>query len=153
MSFTIYDALRQSHEIQRDLYKKLLDTKGDTEERDQLFSAIKIELAAHAAAEERHFLIPLLKLDSGINISRHAIAEHHELDELIEDLQSIEYSSPAWLAKAKALAEEIEHHLHEEEHGFFQYSGKLLDEQQKTQYAQAYLVEYDRLKQLFAAES
>lgn len=96
MSLNIYEALRQSHEIQRDLYAKLILTKGDSEERDQLFISLKIELAAHAASEERHFLTPLLMLDAGLNISRHAIAEHHELDELIEELKEIDYSSPAF---------------------------------------------------------
>ncbi|WP_410210260.1 hemerythrin domain-containing protein [Aquirhabdus sp.] len=150
MSLTIYEALRQSHEIQRDLYAKLLKTQGDSTERDELFTSLKIELAAHAAAEERHFLIPLLVQDSGINISRHAISEHHELDELVEKLEETDYSNTGWLANAKALADEIEHHLGEEEHGFFQFSGKLLTDKQKTDFAQAYLTEYDRLKVKFA---
>lgn len=152
MSLNIYEALRQSHEIQRDLYAKLILTKGDSEERDQLFTTLKIELAAHAAGEERHFLTPLLMLDAGLNISRHAIAEHHELDELIEELEKIDYSSSAWLPKAKELAELVEHHLHEEEHGFFQQSGKLLTEREKVDFAKEYLAEYDRLKQKFTAE-
>lgn len=93
MSLNIYEALRQSHEIQRDLYAKLILTKGDSEERDQLFISLKIELAAHSAGEERHFLPPLLMLDAGLNISRHTIAEYHEPDELIEELEEIDYSS------------------------------------------------------------
>ncbi len=153
MSLTIYEALRQSHEIQRELYAELLKTQGDTPERHALFTTLKIELAAHAAAEERHFLIPLLVQDSGINISRHAISEHHELDELVEKLEETDYSNTGWLANAKALAEEIEHHLGEEEHGFFQFSGKLLSEKQKVDFAAAYLVEYDRLKEKFTAEA
>ena len=152
MSFNIYEALRQSHEIQRDLYSKLILTKGDSEERDQLFTSLKIELAAHAAGEERNFLTPLLMLDAELNISRHAIAEHHELDELIEELEGIDYSSSAWLPKAKELAEMIEHHLHEEEHSFFQQSGKLLTEKEKIDFAKEYLAEYGRLKEKFTQE-
>lgn len=153
MSLTIYEALRQSHEIQRDLYSKLIITKWSSEEINQLLTSLKIELAAHAASEERHFLAPLLMLDAGLNISRHAmIAEHHELDEFIEELEKIDYNSSAWLPKAKELAELVEHHLHEEEHGFFQQSGKLLTEREKVDFAKEYLAEYDRLKQKFTAE-
>ena len=35
--------------------------------------------------------------------SRHGIAEHHEMDELVEKLEDTEASSPAWIAVTKAL--------------------------------------------------
>lgn len=57
---TIFEALRQEHEIQRDLIDKLIKTEGKTEERKKIFEDLKHELKIHEDAEERHFYIPLM---------------------------------------------------------------------------------------------
>lgn len=149
---TIYDALRESHDVQRQLAAALVQTQGASDERMQIFQQLKHELAAHATAEERYFYIPLMMEDAGIDLSRHALAEHHELDELVETLEQTEMSSPAWLVHAKKLADEVHHHLKEEEHKFFQMSGKILTEQQKQQLAPQYLKDLAAQKQRLAAE-
>jgi hypothetical protein len=115
----IFEALRESHVIQRNLAERLLQTSGDTPERRELFERLKNELFAHAVAEDRYFYIPLMMTDSGLNITRHALAEHHKMDELLEQLTETEFSNPGWLAIAKKLSETVHHHLQEEEHGFF----------------------------------
>ena len=148
---TIYDALRESHDVQRQLAAALVQTQGASEERAQIFQQLKLELAAHATAEERYFYIPLMMEDAGIDLSRHALAEHHELDELVETLEDTEMSSPAWLVHAKKLADEVHHHLKEEEQKFFQMSGKILTEQQKQQLAPQYLKDFADQKQRLAA--
>ncbi|HIQ44301.1 MAG TPA: hemerythrin domain-containing protein [Pseudomonas oleovorans] len=144
---TIFEALRLSHDLQRELAQKLVATHGDSSERHALFAQLKQELAVHSVAEERHFYIPLMQQDAGVDLSRHAIAEHHQMDEMIEDLEATDPSSPSWLAQAKALAEKVEHHLREEERTFFQMAGKLLRERQKEQLAGDYLSAYDEMKQ------
>ena len=146
----IFDALRESHERQRDLYRRLVETSGDTPERQELFAQLKAELAAHELAEDRHFYVPLMQHDAGIDLSRHAISEHHQIDELVESLEDADPATPAWLPLAKKLAEKVEHHLKEEEHRFFQMAGKLLTEKQKTTLASEYLAEYDEAKAAMA---
>lgn len=145
---TIFEALRQSHDVQRELAEKLIHTSGDTTERRSLFDALKNELFAHAVAEDRYFYIPLMMTDSGLNITRHALAEHHEMDELLEQLTETEFSSSGWLAIAKKLSETVHHHLDEEEHGFFQQAGKILDDKQKESLAKKYQTEYKKYKKL-----
>ncbi|UUS61123.1 MULTISPECIES: hemerythrin domain-containing protein [unclassified Acinetobacter] len=142
----IFEALRQSHEKQRELAEKLIQTSGDTPERRDLFELLKNELFAHAVGEDRYFYIPLMMTDSGLNITRHALAEHHEMDELLEQLTETEFSNPGWLAIAKKLSETVHHHLQEEEHGFFQQAGKILDDKQKEALAKQYLAEYKKYK-------
>ena len=138
----IFEALRQSHERQRTYADALIQTSGDTPERVEAYKQLKSELQAHETAEERHFYIPLMEFDNGVDLSRHAISEHHEMDEMMEELDETEMSSPAWLATAKKLAEKVHHHLKEEEQKFFQMAGKLLDDQQKEALAGQYLKEY-----------
>lgn len=146
MAMNIFEALRESHELQRTLSQQVLETSGDTPERQALFKDLREELAAHALAEDRHFYVPLMQHDAGIDLSRHAIAEHHEIDELVEDLEKTDPSSPGWLATAKKLSEKVHHHLEEEEHKFFQMAGKLLTERQKTALAHGYLQDYEGAK-------
>ncbi len=144
----IFEALRESHERQRDLADQLLKTHGDSPERRSVFQALKNELFAHEVAEDRFFYIPLMMTDSGLGITRHALAEHHEMDEMVEELTELDMSNTGWLALAKKLTETVHHHLTEEEHRFFQQAGKILDEQQKTVLAKQYLNEYEHYKQI-----
>ncbi|MHC8382426.1 hemerythrin domain-containing protein [Pseudomonas sp. LB3P14] len=138
----IFEALRESHDRQRTYADALIQTSGDTPERVEAYQQLKSELQAHETAEERHFYIPLMEFDNGVDLSRHAIAEHHEMDEMMEELDETEMSSPAWLATAKKLAEKVNHHLEEEEQKFFQMAGKLLDDKQKETLAGQYEKEY-----------
>lgn len=144
----IYEALRESHEIQRSLCRKLLRADPDSERRQEIFQQLKVELAAHAAAEERFLYAPMLMDDMGLDPSRHAMAEHHEIDEYVEDLAKAESRGGSWLAKAKKLSHEVHHHLAEEEKKFFQISGKILNDAQKARLGEQYLLDYARMKQV-----
>lgn len=139
----IFEALRESHERQRSYAENLIKTSGDSQERVDAYKQLKAELQAHETAEERFFYIPLMAHDSGVDLSRHAISEHHEMDEMMEELDETEMSSPGWLATAKKLSEKVHHHLKEEEQKFFQMAGKILDEKQKQTLASQYVKEYE----------
>ncbi|MCB5191847.1 hemerythrin domain-containing protein [Methylobacillus arboreus] len=139
----IFEALRQSHERQREILAQLVETSGDTPERKQLFKQIQVELWAHETAEERHFYRPIMLDDNGIEPSRHGIAEHHEIDEILEKLKETELSSPAWLVHAKELQQKVLHHLEEEEHKFFQMAGKILNQREKQRLSKQYLKDYE----------
>ncbi|MCP1444709.1 hypothetical protein J3D54_003841 [Pseudomonas sp. GGS8] len=138
----IFEALRESHDRQRSYAAALIKTHGDTPERVEAYKQLKAELQAHATAEERHFYVPLMAFDNGVDLSRHAISEHHEMDEMMEELDETEMSSSAWLITAKKLSEKVHHHLKEEEQKFFQMAGKLLDDKQKESLAGQYQKEY-----------
>ncbi len=134
----IFESLRKDHDTQRDLFEKLIKTSGDTQKREELFQAVKKELEIHAEAEERFFYKPLISVDMTQDLSRHGIAEHHKIDELIEELEKTDYDSSAWLKIAKKLKEKVEHHLEDEEHSFFQLAGKVFSETQKKSLAKDY---------------
>ena len=134
----IFEALRISHDNQRSLADQLIATTGDSPERDLLFKELTLELAAHAASEERFFYVPLIAHDLTQEPSRHGIAEHHQMDKLIEDLQATDFSSPGWLVTAKALHHKIYHHLKDEEQGVFQLAGKVLTDTEKRTLAEGY---------------
>jgi hypothetical protein len=142
----IYEALRVSHEVQRTLCRRLVRSPVDEARRRALYRELKLELAAHAAAEERYLYAPMLMDDMGLNSSRHALAEHHEIDECVEKLGKLEPEGEAWLTQAKKLSHEVHHHLKEEEKKFFQVSGKILKAAQKEELALKYIKDYERMK-------
>lgn len=148
---TLYDALRESHELQRTQLRKLLRTKPGSSQRIELFTLLRHELAAHEAAEERYLYVPMLMHDGGLSASRHALHEHHQIDELIEDLQALDPAGDAWIDTAKTLSKKVHHHLREEETKFFQVSGKLLSASSKQRLAGQYRRDYQRMHRMLAA--
>lgn len=138
----IFESLRRSHLTQRMLADQLLETSSRSRERQTLFKQLKTELAAHAAAEERCFYVPLIGHDATQEPSRHGIAEHHEMDELVEELEEMESVSPSWVVKARELRHKIYHHLADEEQGIFQQAAAVLTEAEKTSLAADYEEEF-----------
>ena len=142
----ILEALRVSHRTQRELSARLLADMQDATERQRVFGELKRELVAHETAEERCFYVPLFEHDATVDASRHAIAEHHQMDEMVEALEQMDGDSAPWRECVRKLCDKIEHHLAEEEHKFFQEAGKVLTEQQKTALAKDYEAEFTTLR-------
>ncbi|WP_242494963.1 hemerythrin domain-containing protein [Salinicola tamaricis] len=119
-----------------------MKTHGDSEGRDELFKRLRAELENHAAAEERALYIPMMEYDMTQEKARHSVAEHHEIDELIETLESTEYDSPGWLASAKKLQHLVTHHLKKRNRKSSS-SGRVLGDADKTSLAQTYQQEME----------
>ena len=135
---TLFEALREDHDTQRTLLALLIKTHGDSEGREELFEKVKKALRSHAAAEERALYIPMMELDMTQEKARHSVAEHHEIDELVEELGDTDFSSPGWLAAARKLHELVTHHLDEEEQEVFQLAGRALSDDDKARLADTY---------------
>ncbi|KAB0662062.1 hemerythrin domain-containing protein [Burkholderia diffusa] len=151
MSETIFDALRESHEIQRGLMRRLLRSRPGPD-RGTLFEQLRIELGAHEAAEERFLYAPMLMDDRGLHPSRDALADHHRMDEIVDDLRGRDPGSRGWLATARKLSGELHDHLKEEEKIFFQISGKILRDTAKSTLAKRYRNDYRRMHARLADE-
>lgn len=151
MSETIYDALRESHERQRALSRRLVRARRERTYREALLRELKIELASHAAAEERFLYAVILMHDAGLHASRHALHEHHEIDERVEQLEGCDPDAGTWDSAAKCLSREVHHHLREEETKFFQVSGKILGERQKLTLAKHYRKDFARMQRALSA--
>ncbi|WP_374567452.1 hemerythrin domain-containing protein [Ideonella sp.] len=146
---TLFDALRDSHAIQRSLCRRLTRTRHP-QRREMLFLQLKVELEAHAAAEERFLYVPMLMTDSGLSATRHALSEHHDIEELCEDLSVRDKASAEWAETMAALSHKVHHHLREEERKFFKVGGRLLTARHKAQLARDYEKDVVRLRRLYA---
>jgi iron-sulfur cluster repair protein YtfE (RIC family) len=142
----IFDALIRSHELQRAIARRLLSDIGEGKERSRDFEQLKTELSAHETAEERAFYIPLMEHDEAVEAARHGIAEHHEMDEMVERIDKLEPGSAEWLEQLGALVHKLEHHLKEEEDRWFPLARRILPRAEQQQLGEPYQEEHDRLK-------
>ena len=99
---TIFDDLRASHAVQRSLARTMTHARASADTRRAAFLALAHELDAHATAEERHFYVPLLMDDAGLSVSRHALADHHKAEELVEQLRGVDPTTDGFTELASA---------------------------------------------------
>lgn len=138
----IFTALITQHDKQRDLCDKL-ESEKDHKKCQSIYEELKLELQAHAAAEERHLYIPVMQHDDGLDLSRHAITEHHEMDELMGTMDDGRISEETWDTTCEDLIEKVRHHLQEEENKFFKEARRILDDDLQQRLGALYQVEHD----------
>jgi hypothetical protein len=116
-----------------DKVKKLLTELESTTERgvktrSELFSTIKGELTVHEIIEEEIFYPELKAHPKAQDIVLEAFEEHHVVDLLMGELESLDVSDETWGAKALVMKENIEHHIEEEEGEMFKQARSVFDE-------------------------
>lgn len=115
----IYADLKADHDRHRDMLAKLGETSGDSEERRTLFEAFRVEVTAHAAAEEESLYAEMLGNPELRDEARHSVSEHKEIDDFLGELSDIDMSSSAWKRKFNEMRHRYEHHIDEEEEEMF----------------------------------
>ena len=123
----IFDRLKQDHDKHRELLDKLLQTSGESDERETLFEELTKELKSHAAAEEQALYSTMLRKPPTTGETRHSVAEHHEIEEALNDLAATDMSEGSWLTKFKEFDHQYRHHINEEEEDHFPDFEKYLD--------------------------
>ena len=118
-----------------DKVKKLLTELETTTERgvktrEDLFATIKGELTIHEVIEEEIFYPALKSHPKAKDIVLEAYEEHHVVDVLMGELESLDVSDETWGAKALVMKENIEHHIEEEEGEMFKQARQVFDRQE-----------------------
>ncbi len=145
----IFARLKKDHNKHRELLDKLLETSGDSEQRKTLFEELTKELKSHAAAEEQALYSTMLRKPPTTGETRHSVAEHHEIEEALNDLAATEMSEGGWLTKFKSFDHRYRHHIDEEEDDHFPDFEKHLDEDDMQHMKSV----FDRRKQEEKAEA
>lgn len=130
----IYSAIKADHDDHRKLLNQIAETSGATEERETAWKAFYCDVKSHAAAEEETFYSKLISKTWGQDAARHSVHEHQQLDDLMEELNELDFSSPSWLAKFKTLKHDYEHHMDEEENEVFARAKEVIAEDEITGY-------------------
>ena len=112
--------------------KRLLaDLESTTERgvktREELFATIKGELIVHETIEEEIFYPALKSHPRAKDIVLEGYEEHHVVDLLMSELESLDVTDEKWGAKAVVMKENIEHHIEEEEGEMFAKARQVFD--------------------------
>lgn len=115
----IFERLKQDHDRHRVLLDRIEHTHGESDERVALFEQFTLEVKGHAAAEEQALYSTMMRKPPTTDETRHSVAEHHEIEEALNDIAATDMSSGAWLTKFRQLKHEYLHHIDEEEDEHF----------------------------------
>lgn len=115
----IFSILKSDHDLHRQLLEQIASETGDSAKRRELFEAFRVEVTAHAAAEEQSLYATMLGDPSLQEEGRHSVAEHKEIDDLLGELQDEDVTADDWIAKFKEMRHRYEHHIDEEEDEMF----------------------------------
>ena len=135
---TIYEEIRKDHAKHRDLLDRIARTHGDSEERAQLWNAFYYDVKAHAAAEEETFYAKLMEKPGGQDDARHSVSEHKEMDDIMEELNSMGFDNSGWLTRFKTLKHDYEHHMDEEEEEIFAKAREVLKDDLDSRHAKIF---------------
>ena len=131
MEHDIFARLKRDHDKHRELLDKMAQTHGESDERKTLLEEFTKEVKGHAAAEEQALYSTMLRKPDTTDETRHSVAEHHEIEEALNDLAATDMSSSAWMAKFKQLDHDYRHHIDEEEDDHFPVFEKLLSKEDR----------------------
>lgn len=122
----IFDRLKEDHDRHRALFAQLDDASGD---RADLFERLTKELKAHAAAEEQALYSSTMRRPETTEETRHSVAEHKEIEDLLNDLAATDQAGAEWAEKFAHLRHRYIHHIdEEEEENFPEFAHVLTDE-------------------------
>ena len=123
--------LKDDHQKMRKLLSELESTtERGVKTREDLYAQIKSELTVHEIIEEEIFYPALKDHPKAKDIVLEAYEEHHVVDLLMGELESLDVSDPTWGAKAIVMKENIEHHIEEEEGEMFTQARQVFDRQE-----------------------
>ena len=120
--------LKADHEKMRGLLSELESTtERGVKTRSELFATIKGELTLHEIIEEEIFYPELKAHPKAKDIVLEAYEEHHVVDLLMSELESLDVQDETWGAKALVMKENVEHHMEEEEGDMFRKARQVFD--------------------------
>ncbi len=118
------DLLEEDHEKVKALFKKF-ESASDEEEKEEIADQVDLELRVHSMIEEE-ILYPAMK-DVDSEIVAESFEEHGVVEQLLDELATMDLSSDQFEAKFKVMQENVEHHIEEEEGTMFPKAKKLSD--------------------------
>ena len=134
----IFARLKEDHDKHRTMLDLIDKTEGDSEGRNELFGRFKVEVTAHAAAEEETLYATMLAAPDMRDSAQHSVAEHKEIEDYLEELEEMDYSSSGWLTRFRTMKDRYLHHIEEEEDEMFIEAAKGLSEQKEKELAKVF---------------
>jgi len=119
MAADIFARLIEDHNRHRELLDQIAETDGGSKRRKTLLEELTKEVKGHAAAEEQALYSTMMRKPPTTAETRHSVAEHHELEEALNDLAATDLDSDEWTTKLHDFDHDYRHHIDEEEEEHF----------------------------------
>lgn len=132
----IFEDLKTDHDRHRELLKAIADTSRD--DREALFETFRIDVTAHAAAEEESLYATMLANPDLRDEARHSVSEHKEIDDYFCDLLKLKFAGEAWERTFKEMRHRYEHHIGEEEEEMFPTAAAKLSAEEEARLAKVF---------------
>jgi hemerythrin-like domain-containing protein len=122
------ELLQEDHDRIKPLLSELKETTERAEKtRGELFSRIKVELTVHEIIEEEIFYPALKEHPKAKEIVLEGYEEHDVVSRLMGELDGMDATDERFGPKAKVMAENIEHHIEEEEGEMFKQARQVFE--------------------------
>jgi hypothetical protein len=144
----IYADLKADHDRHRDLLQRIDAAEG--EERAALFETFRIEVTAHAAAEEEALYATMLANPDLRDEARHSVSEHKEIDDYLGEIAKLDVAGNEWNERFAAMRHRYEHHIDEEEEEMFPAAAAELSDADEARIARVF--EDRKPKEMLLAE-
>ena len=120
--------LKDDHDRMKKLLKELdSTTERGVKTRQELFARVKDELTKHEAIEEEIFYPALKEHPKTKEITLEAYEEHHVVDMVMKEIETVPFDDEQWGAKFTVMKENIEHHIEEEEGEMFKQARQVFE--------------------------
>ena len=110
------ELLKKDHAEVKGLFKKFEKAK-DESEKEEIADQVDLELRVHSMVEEE-ILYPALR-DITPDMVAESFEEHGVVEQLLNELATMELEDDQFEAKFKVMMENVEHHIEEEEKEMF----------------------------------
>ena len=122
------DLLKEDHDRIKPLLAEIKETTERAEKtRSELFSRIKEQLSVHEIIEEEIFYPALKEHPKAKEIVLEGYEEHDVVSRLMGELDGMEPTDEQFGPKVKVMAENIEHHIEEEEGEMFKQARQVFE--------------------------
>ena len=145
----IFADLKADHDRHRELLARIGDA-AETE-RPELFEVFRVEVSAHAAAEEESLYATMLADPDLRDDARHSVSEHKEIDDFLGELAELDSASAEWTETFGKMRHRYEHHIDEEEEEMFPAASEKLSSDEEARLAKVF--ERRKPKELERAEA
>jgi len=121
--------LKDDHDKMKKLLSELeRTTERGVKTRQELFTTVKEELTVHESIEEEIFYPALKEHPKTKELTLEAYEEHHVVDMVMAEIESLPFDDERWGAKFTVMKENIEHHIEEEEKELFAQATQVFDQ-------------------------
>ena len=115
---TVTDMLRADHKKVKGLFEEF-EQAEDAKAKQRIVETALIELAVHAQLEEELIYPAIRAAIDDEDMMDEALEEHHVVHGLLGELKKMKPSDDRYDAKFTVLAENVKHHIKEEESDMF----------------------------------